>query len=193
MTGHDRPRSEGGAAALWRAEAMLRHGRRRGLVAIERCFWSGRTPSELDGPMDGRLVAVTIAPGLDGLLEAWSRMYLPWAGKTFDPKSSEGRNRFVRSARPWFRLYWPDYRDLREDGTGGFTAFRFDTSVGPSEAVPGLEVLKIDYRHRGSPWPVRLVLDELAEVGDGQHLGQALIWWSGRFRRAAWFALEPPA
>jgi hypothetical protein len=37
-----------------------------------------------------------------------------------------------------------------------------------------------------------LVLDELVAVGDGQHLGQTLVWWRGRRRRAAWFALELP-
>jgi hypothetical protein len=53
--------------------------------------------------------------------------------------------------------------------------------------------LRIDYGPEGSPWPVGLLLDELVAVGDGQHLGQALVRWRGRLRRAAWFALEPPA
>lgn len=141
--------------------------------------------------MAGRLVAVTIAPVLDQLMEAWSRAYMPWTGKTFDRAASSGRNRFVRSARPWFGLYWPGYRDLVPDGSGGFTAFRFETSVGPSQGAPTVEVLRLDYRLSESPWLVRDVLDELVEVGDGQHLGQALLWWRGRFRRAAWFALEP--
>jgi hypothetical protein len=180
-----------GAAALWRAEATLRHDRRRGLAALERSFASGGAPTRLDGPMAGRLVAVTIAPVLDQVMEGWSRLYMPWTGKTFDATGSAGQNRFVGSARPWFRLYWPSYRDLAPDGSGGFTAFRFETSVGPSRSVPALEVLRLDYRLPESPWLVRDVLDELVEVGDGQHLGQALLWWRGRLRRAAWFALEP--
>lgn len=170
---------------------MLRYDRRRGLAGLERCFGSGRAPTRLDGPMAGRLIAVTIAPVLDQLMEAWSRGYMPWTGKTFDATASAGRNWFVRSARAWFRLYWPSYRDLVPDGSGGFTAFRFETSVGPSQGVPTVEVLRLDYRLPESPWLVRDVLDELVEVGDDQHLGQALLWWRGRFRRAAWFALEP--
>jgi hypothetical protein len=186
----ERTSVEAGAAALWRAEAMLRYDRRGGLAALERRFASGGAPSGLDGPMDGRLVAVTLAPVLDQVMEAWSRVYLPWSGKTFDAGTSSGRNRFARSARPWFRLYWPTYRDLEPDGTGGFTSFRFETSVGPSETTSARQVLRLDYRNPSSPWPVRLVLDELVDVGEGQLLGQALVWWQGRFRRAAWFALE---
>ncbi|MGH2636484.1 MAG: hypothetical protein ACRDHU_10125, partial [Actinomycetota bacterium] len=71
-------------------------------------------------------------------------------------------------------------------------AFGFETSLGPSVTDPGTSVLRLDYARPGSPWPVRLVLDELVEVGDGQHLGQALVSWRGRYRRAAWFALERP-
>jgi hypothetical protein len=186
----DRSSVETGAAVLWRAEAKLRYDRRGWLAALERCFESGRAPSGLEGALDGRLVAVTIAPVVDQLMEAWSRVYLPWSGKTFDASTSAGRNRFARSARPWFRVFWPSYRDLVPDGTGGFTAFRFETSVGPSETTSAPEVLRLDYRHPESPWPVRLVLDEVVDVGEGQHLGQALVRSRGRFRRAAWFALE---
>lgn len=188
--GAERTSVDTGAAGLWRAESMLRYDRGAGLAALERCFGTGRAPSQLDGPLDGRLVAATIAPVLDQLIEGWSRLYLPWSGKTFDASASSGWNRFARSARPWLRLYWPSYRDLEPDGTGGFTSFRFETSLGPSETTSAPEVLRLDYRLPESPWPVRLVLDEIVGVGDGQHLGQALVWWQGRFRRAAWFALE---
>lgn len=181
------------ASRLWRAESLLRYDRRRALSELETCFREGEAPDALDGPLDGRLVAGTLGYGLDVILEGATRLWMPWTGKAFDAEMKEGRNRFVGAAQPFFRLLWPGYHDLAPDGSDGFTAFRFDTSVGESVNTPGHPVLKIDYDHPESPWPIRLILDELAHVGDGQHLGQALMRRGGGFRRVAWFALEPAA
>lgn len=187
------PSTEDRAADLWRAEAMLRHDRRWALAELERGFGAGRAPVGLKGPLDGRLVTGTLGYGLDPLLEATTRVLMPWIGKSFDAEMKNGRNRFVGWARPFFRVLWPRYRDLRPDGLRDFTAFRFDTSVGESVTEPGMSVLRIDYDHPESPWPVRTILDELVEVGEGHHLGQALMRRSGGgFRRVAWFALVPP-
>ncbi len=172
---------------------MLRHDRRWALDELERIFESGAASEGLEGPLDGRMVTSTFGFGLDAVIEALTRLYMPWTGKVFLPEKKGGRNRFVRSSRPFFRLWWPRYDDLRDDGRGGFTAFRFDTSVGDSLTVPGLPVLKLNYGHPESPWPVRLVLDELVDVGGGQHLGQALMRRSGPLRRVVWFTLQPPA
>jgi hypothetical protein len=177
-------------AALWRAEAMLRHDRRAALAELERVFASGEAPKRLEGRLPGRLVAMTFGPGFDFVFESIARLYMPWTGKAFDPEAKEGRNGLVRSAGPLIRLAWPRYRDLRPDDDGGYTAFRFDTSVGPSAVVPGMSVFRIDYDDPSTPWPVRLVLDELVDVGDGQHLGQALMRGRRGFRRVAWFALQ---
>jgi hypothetical protein len=180
-----------GAAALWRAEARLRYDRRRGIAELERCFAAGSAPVGLEGALDGRLVTATLGRGLDVVVEGATRLWLPWSGKTF--AAGSGRNRFPPSARPFLRLLWPGYRDHRPGDARGFTAFAFETSVGPSSLDPTTTVLRLDYSSTGSPWPVRLVLDELVAVGDGQHLGQALVRWGGRLRRAAWFALEAPS
>ena len=188
MLADDR-RIEQDPTPFWRAEAMLRHDRPWALAELERCFAAGAAPERLEGPLDGRLVTSTFGWGLDPLLEAVTRLWLPWIGKAFFPEQQEGRNRFVRSSRPFFRVLWPGYSDLRDDGTGGFTSFRFDTRIEDSVTVSGLPVLKIDYDHPGSPWPIGLILDELVHVGDGQHLGQALMRRGGRFHRVAWFAL----
>ena len=184
---------EGGILALWRAEARLRRDRRAALQELESCFAAGSAPEGLDGPLDGRLLTTTLGFGLDVLVEAATRAWLPWVGKSFEAASERGRNRFVPGARPFVRLIWPGYRDLRPGSAEGFTAFGFETSVGPSVTDPATRVLRIDYDDPASPWPIRLVLDELVLVEDGQHLGQALVRRGGAFRRAAWFALEPPA
>jgi hypothetical protein len=53
-------------------------------------------------------------------------------------------------------------------------------------------VLRLDYREVGENpgFPVRRVLDELVQIGEGLYLGQALLWWGGGLRRVAWFSLE---
>jgi hypothetical protein len=177
------------APDLWRAEASFRYARHRGLVELERVFASGSVPDHLDGPLDGRLVATTFGFGIDAVFEGIARLYLPWLGKSFDADAKEGRNHFARSARPIVRAFWPGYGDLTSEPVGGFSAFAFDTSVGPSATDPSVSVLRIDYAGT-SPWPVRLVLDELVDLGDGEHLGQALMRRRGGFRRVAWFALR---
>ncbi|MCI0632791.1 MAG: hypothetical protein L0206_02575 [Actinobacteria bacterium] len=181
-----------GAARLWRAESMFRHDRRGALEALEACFRQGEAPDALEGPLDGRLVTGTLGYGLDAVLEGATRLWMPWRGKAFDPEMKEGRNLFVPAAPPFFRVLWPSYQDLQDDRPDAFTAFRFDAGEGESVTDPGLAVLKIDYDHPESPWPIRLILDELVHVGDGQHLGQALMRRSGGFRRVAWFALQAP-
>ncbi len=178
------------ASRLWRAESMLRHDRARALGELEACFRGGEAPGTLEGPLDGRLVTGTVGSGLDAVLEGASRLWMPWRGKAFDPAMAQGRNRFVESARPFFRLLWPGYDGLEPEAPGAFTAFRFDTSLGASVTDAGTAVLKIDYGHPESPWPIRSILDELVHVGDGQHLGQALMRRNGGFRRIAWFALQ---
>jgi hypothetical protein len=183
------PANEPDVTRLWRAEAMLRHDRRGALAELERCFVSAEASGGLEGPLDGRLVTGTLGYGLDVVLEGMSRLWMPWKGKAFEAEAKQGRNRFAGGARPMFRVLWPGYGDLLEDGSGGFTAFPFDTGVGESVTAPGLSVLKIDYDHPASPWPVRLILDELVHVGHGEHLGQALMRRRDGFRRVAWFAL----
>jgi hypothetical protein len=182
-----------GAARLWQAEAMLRHDPGGAREALEACFAGGEPPEALEGGLDGRLVTGTLGYGLDVVLEGVTRLWMPWRGKAFDHSAKEGRNLFVPAARPFLWVLWPGYRDLRDDRPDAFTAFGFDTGVGECVTTPGLSVLAIDYDRPGSPWPIRLILDELVHVGDGQHLGQALMRWKGGFRRVAWFALATPS
>ncbi len=179
-------------ALYWRAVGLLRFDRRAGLAGLERCFAEGRVPEGLDGPLRGRLVATTIGHGVDGLFEAMAQGWMPWQGKTFDREGGEGRNLFSTAAQRMMRVTLPNYDDVRDEGDGRCSAFRFLTSVGPSAIDPGVDVLRIDYRdvEENPDWPVRKVLDELVMVGPRLYLGQALLLWHGSLRRAAWFSLE---
>ncbi|MDH5313858.1 MAG: hypothetical protein OEW66_08505 [Actinomycetota bacterium] len=175
----------------WHAVAMLRLDRPRGLAEVETCFTEGKAAEGLVGFRSGRLIATTVGYGLDGALEGLARVWLPWRGKSFSRQAAEGINLFTPGGRRAIRAAFPRYAGIGEDDEGT-SAFRFVTSVGPSATYTDLSVLRLDYRDIvGNPsFPVRRVLDELVQIGDGLFLGQALMWWSGRLRRIAWFSLE---
>lgn len=174
----------------WHAIAMLRLERPRGLAELEQRFALGSTPSDLDGPMRGRLLATTFGYGIDGPFEAAARLWMPWRGKEIRTGLGEGRNLFTPAGIRAIRGTFPSYRET-QDGDAGPTAFRFTTAVAGSETSPSTKVLQIDYRDLDeNPALVRRILDELVLVEDGVFLGQALMLSRGRLRRVAWFSLE---
>jgi hypothetical protein len=179
------------ALRYFRALADLPHDRRAALADLEACFLGGATPPPLEGPTRGRLLTTTFGYGLDPIVGALSRAWMPWTGKAFDPEAKEGRNLFTPGFRPVLRALWPGYDLDRDEGGRRFSAFPFTTWEGPSAYLPGgVDVLKIDYEHPQSPWLVRDVLDELVRIDDQVHLGQALLRRGGRLHRAAWFELR---
>jgi hypothetical protein len=179
------------AAAFWQAVGLLRLERPAGLAALESVFADGEVPTGLRGTMRGRFLASTIGYHLDPALEAFTSLWLPWRGKTFEPDAERGRNLFTAGARRMMRVTLPRYRTTQaENGLSG--AFGFITSTGPSAFTPGVDVLRIDYRDlpENPSWPIRKLLDELVMIEEGRYLGQALLEVRGQLRRVAWFALE---
>jgi len=114
---------------------------------------------------------------------------MPWLGKSFDPLSQTGVNRFTAGARVPLRMMWPTYRPEGLVG-GRLEAFPFRTWVGRGALDPDIDVLKIHYDSEPNPkFPIRRILDELVQVGKGQYLGKVLLWWKGSFRRVGFFSL----
>ncbi len=177
----------------WHAVAMLRLDKPLGLEELEGCFVAGAPARGMVGDRRGRLLAVTVGYGLDTPFEALARAWMPWRGKSFSKEAQAGVNLFTTGGRRAIRVAFPGYRGIHEDDHLGTTAFSFQTSIGPSVTAPDLEVLRLDYRSvaENPPFPVRRVLDEVVEVERDLWLGQALMHWEGRLRRAAWFSLEP--
>jgi hypothetical protein len=185
----DRPTSP--LTDLWAAAAAVRGNRRAGLQALENAFRAGSTPVVIDGPCRGRVLATTVGRGLDRPLEALASTWMPWKGKTFRVSEASGRNVFTTDSKLLVRVIWPRYHDVRPIGPGRYTAFRFDTSTGPSALFPEQEVFRIDYDVPDDPrFLIRRILDELVEVTPGVCLGQALLRLAGTWRRVAWFSLE---
>ncbi|MGZ8629768.1 MAG: hypothetical protein ACXWZF_02200 [Actinomycetota bacterium] len=175
----------------WHAVAMLRLDRPLGLTELESCFAGGKAVEGLVGFRRGRLIASTYGYGLDAVFEALGRLWMPWRGKTFSREAPKGVNLFTSGGRRAIRVAFPRYEALGDDDAGT-SAFGFVTSIGPSSTHPDTSVLRLDYRSvtENPSFPVRRVLDEVVQIGDGLFLGQALLWWGGRLRRVAWFSLE---
>jgi hypothetical protein len=182
------------ALRYFRAVADLPHDRPLALADLEACFREAQPPGRIEGPTRGRVVTTTLGWGLDAIVGGLARLWMPWEGKTFDPESKEGRNRFSRSFRPVFRVLWPSYELERSEGPARFSAFPFTTWEGTSAFTPGgSDVLKLDYERPQSPWLIRDILDELVQIDEGLFLGQALLRSRGRLHRVAWFELRSSA
>jgi len=174
-----------------RALADLPHERPSALAELEACFRVGETPQPLDGPSSGRVLTTTLGYGLDPIVIGLTRLWMPWQGKTFDPDAKEGRNVFTTGFRPVQKTLWPGYELDWPFADGRYATFPFTTWNGPSAFTPGgADVLKIGYEHPQSPWLIRDILDELVQVDNELFLGQALLRFRGKLRRAAWFELR---
>lgn len=166
---------------------------RKGCFAsLDDMFRAGLTPGPLDGRYTGEMVAVSIAPGLTGLIETIQRDQRPWLGKSFAGDDTRGENILSSAARPALRVTHPFYRDMRPDTANTFRALRFRAYTAPALLDDDVTVLKIDYDLPVNPrLTIRRVLDELVEIADGYYLGRAYVrWWWGHWQRVAYFTLR---
>lgn len=174
------------------AQNHMSSDRRGCMASLDDMFRSGDLPGALAGRYTGEMVAVSMAPGLTGLIESIQREGRPWLGKFFADDDARGENILSLTARPALRLTHPFYRDMRPDGATTFRALRFRTYAAPALFDGDLAVLKIDYDLPANPrLTIRRVLDELVEIADGYYLGRACVrWWWGRWQRVAYFTLR---
>jgi hypothetical protein len=180
------------AAWLWIREL----GESRDADGLDRLFALGDTPPELDGPTDGILVMLKIAPGLDQVMGLIAQVQMPWLGKRFDAAGRRGDNRMTGGSRFIAKLLWPRYA-MKSTGEGN-AAFDFVTRVEPGKQDPATEVLVIDYDpvEANPDHLIRKIRDELVEVVPGAYLGKVLHRGSGdggedAYRNLGFFALRP--
>jgi hypothetical protein len=102
------------------------------------------------------------------VVRALAKDALPWKGKIFDHGGNSGVNVIF-----------------------GKHAFRFHADVGAS-SIDGEPTLVLRYGEPAykNPWPVRAVIDELREVGDGVAIGPAFFTNKGERSLMLWFGLE---
>jgi hypothetical protein len=175
-------------------EGLLRDDRRRGLAALNELFRNGRVAEPfLDGPYEGQLVALDIAPGLTRLLEGLASVWMPWKGKYLIRSDHRGDNIFSRDSRGVMRILFPFYKGMINYREDVFRAFVFDTSVQAGQVDPDRQVFRIDYNRKDNPAStIRRIVDEVVEVAEGVYLGKIHFkWWWGSWSMLGYFALRP--
>jgi hypothetical protein len=165
--------------------------RARTLRRLDALYRTGHLPDPLpSGFLPGRLLTTAIWGPFDGLVRRIAGLWMPWMGKSFDPESMTGVNRFTPDARLPMRALWPGYAPVLAE-RDRMEAFEFRNWIGPGAADPDLEVLKIDYDFEANPsLLIRRILDETVQIGDGLYLGKVLYRWRGAFHPIGFFSLE---
>jgi hypothetical protein len=141
-------------------------------------YRNGRVPRlhDVTGQLRGRMLAIPKLPtGLAAIARRLaSSNRFPWRGKTFTHDSElrgGGVNRVVT-----------DRAEL----------FRFTTFIAPSRAGD-FDAVQLDYDHRGNPFFIRAIKDEIREIAPGLFLGQAYVMVREKAQLVLWFGLEHPA
>jgi hypothetical protein len=67
---------------------------------------------------------------------------------------------------------------------------RFRVETGNSLSDQNMEVIRIVYDHPSNPFFVRLLVDEIRQVGPDEYLGQGMYRIMGKAFRAFWFLIK---
>jgi hypothetical protein len=184
------------ASELRAAQALFRGNRAQGLAALNSLFRRGTPPEPaLDGPYQGEMIALDIAPGLTQFFQWLTNKWMPWRGKTFRASQQRGDNIFTKDSYFLARLFNPLYRGFVGDGPKTYRGFAFRTYLAPGLVDADRTVLKIDYDLKENPsLTVRRVLDELVQLDDNLYLGKAHVrwWWrpASDWQTVAYFSLS---
>src|SRR5215208_6234688 len=112
------------------AQSIFERDRKRGFVVLNEIFRAGSPPNPpLDGGYAGRLVALDVAPGLNQFAEMITSRWLPWKGKFFDAAQASGDNIFTRDSFLLAHIFWPRYRNYKEESAERYRAFTFRTHL----------------------------------------------------------------
>lgn len=178
------------------AQVLLKRNRAQGLAALNDLFRTGHPPEPLlDGPHEGELVAVDIAPGITQAVEFLTSLWMPWKGKYFLRADFRGDNIFAKKWRLLLRLLFPLYKGIIENDAETVRAFVFKTSIAPGKVDPDRQVLKIDYDLPENPaLTIRRILDEVVQVNHRVYLGKIHFkWWWGKWQMIGYFSLRAKA
>jgi hypothetical protein len=143
--------------------------------ALEALYCAASVPAlaDLSGDLRGRLLAWPALPGTVGdLVRALAgSARFPWRGKSFRPADAgagAGSNRLFGD-----RL----------------KLFRFTTAIGPSRAG-AFDAVQLDYDHRGNPFFIRAIKDEVRQLRPGLYLGQGYVQLRGSAHLVLYFGLQ---
>jgi len=123
-------------------------------------FVGGRPPSE---PPDGFYAGSAYLLG---------NRPVPWLGKSFERENRKGFNIFTPNGASLLKAMTPLYKQFRVNRDGNTDAYYFKTSVSKGFRDRDIETFKLDYDSPENPFLIRIILDEIVEVGAGEFLGK---------------------
>ena len=97
---------------------------------------------------------------------------VPWLGKSFEASNHLGFNIFTPQGASLLKIMTPLYKLFRLNGDGNTDAYYFKTSGGPGFKDKQVDTFKLDYDSPDNPFLIRIILDEMVEVGPDEFLGK---------------------
>lgn len=116
---------------------------------------------------------------------------VPWLGKSFERDNDLGFNTFTPKGAKLLKLMTPLYDRFRVNSDGNTDAYYFKTSTGPGFKDREIETFKLDYDSPENPFLIRIILDEIVEIGPGSFLGKVhLKVFPGYYATIGFFGLQ---
>lgn len=116
---------------------------------------------------------------------------VPWLGKSFESENDLGFNIFTPKGASLLKMMTPFYQKFRENSDGNTEAYYFKTSTGEGFKDKNIETFKLDYDAPENPFLIRIILDEIVEVGPEEFLGKVhLRVFPGFYSTIGYFGLK---
>jgi hypothetical protein len=116
------------------------------------------------------------ASGPDGFYKGTAYLLgnrpVPWLGKSFENGEDQGFNIFTPHGASLLKILTPLYKLFRMNNDGNTDAYYFKTSTGRGLKDENTTVFKLDYDSPENPFLIRIILDEMVEVGPEEFLGK---------------------
>ncbi len=95
----------------------------------------------------------------------------PWLGKAFIPADMTGFNLFTQLGVRVLKVVAPMYRRFSRNENGMISAFVFKVRIDKSYREQK-DVIVLDYSAKENPFFIRIIVDEIVEIGSGEYLGK---------------------
>ncbi len=156
--------------------------------SLQQEFTHGTLPKNLEGFYKGELTKIMPGNMTELIGSFLLKLWLPWRGKYFYAKKNMGENLLPLSAEKLLRWKF-GINNIGKKESNGFHAFPFKTSF-EKGSKDNIKVLRLDYDLIQNPQRVRMIVDELVEVGKNSYLGKAYIVENNDPRLVAFFRLR---
>ncbi len=116
---------------------------------------------------------------------------VPWLGKSFERENHVGFNIFTPKGASLLKIMTPLYKKFRVNSDGNTDAYYFRTSTSEGFKDKNIDTFKLDYDRPENPFLIRIILDEIVEVGPQEFLGKVhLKVFPGYYATIGFFGLR---